>query len=598
MGNTTACEGWRIVNVDPKGPCGKHNITNYFDFVVGIMAGDRVLDLKSHGIGTQMQEQAEKGNEIQLAIKNYKTGQTKVITIVPISKTADNDKAGCLGLTVQYNMNSTRCNKCIRVKSIDETKLSEKMKLDPVVKDRLEKGLSGDGFEAEQDFILGLADQPTVTFETQKDFRDIVMSYLKEKKSMPLNVYNDKEKKVKTIVVDPKYKVLVVDCMFDVMQIPSFPAFNEKSTMELKAFYKEQDCVVTIDKSATMKEVLKIVCDEMQMNEETANGVYCVQLTNEKSSLSVSLHPANEIDMSKLVKDFEMYKVTKMDLETDDFKIMAVFGDKKQEVGLKQSMKLKEALDTVFKAMDLEKTEMDSVDCIKLTNEKFVMSVPLDFENGQMDELIELFEMYNFGEMALQCSSALFKVMYDGKKHVIAAKQADTMRSVFKQICDTLELTSAQCENIDVLHLKNKAGTANMALYPSDADDMKKLVKDFATYKFDEIILEMKQAELNVHFGGKAQKVMVNKTVSIKEALQTIYIQIKMKKEDIPKINSLRLKNAQKSMNLKLIISDEENMNKLVQQLDAFHITDLYLEVIHVKKMGKDDEEKLDAFTV
>merc|ERR1719486_578533 len=106
---------------------------NYFDFIVGISAGDRVLDINSHGIGNQIQKQAVNGNEIKLNIQNYKTMQVKEVVIVPSCNKSDSDKAGSLGLAVQYNMNSTRCNKCIRVKGLDKTKLGKITDLSPVV---------------------------------------------------------------------------------------------------------------------------------------------------------------------------------------------------------------------------------------------------------------------------------------------------------------------------------------------------------------------------------------------------------------------------------------------------------------------------------
>merc|ERR1719410_898287 len=243
-----------------------------------------------------------------------------------------------------------------------------------------------------------------------------------------------------------------------------------------------------------------------------------------------------------------------MDLETDQFEIKVNFAGKEQKVQMKQSDTLR---------------------------------VALDFDGQQMNKLVEEFEMYHFCVLNLKCNGAMFKVNYDGKQHMIAVKQTDTMQTVFKTICGKLEMTQAQIENVDCVHLKNLNGTANMALSPCNANDMKKLVKDLETYKFDEIMLEMKRVELNVHFEDKAQKVMVDKTKTIKDALQTIYEQIKMEKGSIPKINSLRLQNATKSASVKLIMSDEGNMSKLVHEFDALRFTDLHLEIINIKKVDE-----------
>jgi len=339
-----------------------------------------------------------------------------------------------------------------------------------------------------------------------------------------------------------------------------------------------------------MKVALKAIYAKLKMTEEAIKKIYCVQLTNTKRTLSVSLHPSSEDDMSKLVGDMDLYKVTEMDLETDQFKIKVQFAGKEQEVKVNQSDTLKIALEGIFKAMDLNKSDAESIDYMTLTNDKFVMSVALDWDGEQMNKLVEEFEMYHFCELALKCNGAMFKVNYDGKKHLIAVQQTDTMRVVFKTICARLELTQAQIENVDCLHLKNFNGSANMTLSPYESNDMKKLVQSLETYKFDEIILEMKRVELNVHFDDRAQKVMVEKTETIKNALLTIYKQIKMEQSSIPKINSLRLQNATKSLNVKLIMSDEDNMNKLLHQFDVFRITDLHLEIINIKKI---DEKKV-----
>jgi len=116
-------EGWRVLAVDPRSPCGIHGIIPYFEYIIAIN-GERL-----YAQGTNVVKSMINKNRTQLTLRNYKTGLERRLEIFP-SQTWGG--AGLLGLIIARDDWSTADSRAVRVLSVKPGSQAEQAGFDPL----------------------------------------------------------------------------------------------------------------------------------------------------------------------------------------------------------------------------------------------------------------------------------------------------------------------------------------------------------------------------------------------------------------------------------------------------------------------------------
>jgi len=119
-------KGWRVLAVDPRGPCGMHDIIPFFEYIVAVN-GKRL-----HNQGTKVMRSLAWSNKKRtwLTLLNYKTSLERKLEIYP-NKTWGG--AGLLGLIIVKDDPDTADRRAVRVVSVTPESLADKAGLQPSV---------------------------------------------------------------------------------------------------------------------------------------------------------------------------------------------------------------------------------------------------------------------------------------------------------------------------------------------------------------------------------------------------------------------------------------------------------------------------------
>jgi len=125
-GVESVSNGWRVLAVDPRGPCGKHKIIPFFEYIVAVN-GRRL-----HDRGTKVMKSLALSNRkrTQLTLHNYKTRLERKLEIYPNETWGG---AGLLGLIIVRDDPSTADRRAVRVLSVKSGSPGEQSGLEPTV---------------------------------------------------------------------------------------------------------------------------------------------------------------------------------------------------------------------------------------------------------------------------------------------------------------------------------------------------------------------------------------------------------------------------------------------------------------------------------
>jgi len=118
--------GWRVLAVDPRGPCGKHKIIPFFEYIVAIN-GKRLNDKSTKVMKSLPLRQCKM---TQLTLRNYKTRLERKVEICPNGTWGG---AGLLGLIIVRDDPSTADRRAVRVLSVKSGSPGEQSGLQPMV---------------------------------------------------------------------------------------------------------------------------------------------------------------------------------------------------------------------------------------------------------------------------------------------------------------------------------------------------------------------------------------------------------------------------------------------------------------------------------
>jgi|ERR1719206_51836 len=167
-------QGWRILEVIPKGPCYDKGLCVYFDFIVGING----VRTTNHSEEFWDIIKAKQDTEIILTVFNYKTRMKRDIEMTP---TNDWGGDGLLGLVIVRD-DFTKCDEqCARVLTVEADSPASKAGLTP-----------------ETDYILGT---PINAFTNFSIFRETISEYIDQ--ALPVYVYNSATATVRLVEIRP-----------------------------------------------------------------------------------------------------------------------------------------------------------------------------------------------------------------------------------------------------------------------------------------------------------------------------------------------------------------------------------------------------------
>jgi len=116
--NGSVSSGWRVLAVDPRGPCGGCGIIPFMEYIIAVN-GNRL----KRGKWVMTRElAASKSRPAELTLINYKTGLVRKIEIIPSENWGG---AGLLGLIIAEDTWSTADSRVVRVLSVETNSLAE-----------------------------------------------------------------------------------------------------------------------------------------------------------------------------------------------------------------------------------------------------------------------------------------------------------------------------------------------------------------------------------------------------------------------------------------------------------------------------------------
>jgi len=117
---------WRVLAVDPRGPCGKHGIIPFFEYIVAING----KKLNDQGTKVMKSLPLQQCKLTQLTLLNYKTRLERKIEIYPNGTWGG---AGLLGLIIVRDDPTTADRRAVRVLSVKSGCPGEQWGLQPKV---------------------------------------------------------------------------------------------------------------------------------------------------------------------------------------------------------------------------------------------------------------------------------------------------------------------------------------------------------------------------------------------------------------------------------------------------------------------------------
>jgi len=125
MGGTESVPGgWRVLAVDPRGPCGQHNIIPFFEYIVAI--NGKRLDEQGKKVLKSLAMSKQKRTELTLL--NYKTTVERTLEIFPSISWGG---AGLLGLIIVQDDWATADRRAVKVLSVKSGSPAEKACFEP-----------------------------------------------------------------------------------------------------------------------------------------------------------------------------------------------------------------------------------------------------------------------------------------------------------------------------------------------------------------------------------------------------------------------------------------------------------------------------------
>jgi len=118
--------GWRVLAVDPRGPCGSHELIPFIEYIVGIN-GTRLHD-RSEEVMRSLAKNNTK--QTRLTVFNYKTRTERVLEICPHENWGG---AGLLGLIIAMDDFATADRRAVRVLSVTPDSPAALAGLNPLV---------------------------------------------------------------------------------------------------------------------------------------------------------------------------------------------------------------------------------------------------------------------------------------------------------------------------------------------------------------------------------------------------------------------------------------------------------------------------------
>jgi len=118
--------GWRVLAVDPRGPCGRHDIIPFFEYIVAING----KSLNDQGNKVMKSLPLSQCKLTQLTLRNYKTRLERKVEIYPNAKWGG---AGLLGLIIVRDDPTTADRRALRVLSVKSGSPGEQSGLQPMV---------------------------------------------------------------------------------------------------------------------------------------------------------------------------------------------------------------------------------------------------------------------------------------------------------------------------------------------------------------------------------------------------------------------------------------------------------------------------------